>query len=297
MNTSVSPFHGLSALVPGLVALVALLGAAGSAEARRPIGPIVPGPVLGDIELVCGGARCQEVVAHGQRWVVGSMGERYGLALVNRSDLWLEAVVTVDGRSILDGERRSSRSRGYLIPPRDRVVVDGWRVNRDSVAAFRFTSVGDSYAARMGDASEVGVIRVDFYPERASTWVPRRDPWLERSGRTEPGRAIDDGSDGDGGAGAARPAPKAAESGVARHFDRDRQGLGTEFGERRHQPISERDFERASSSPARTLVIRYDDRAGLVARGVLPERRPWRDPWDGRRDDGPWVQPPPGWQD
>lgn len=289
MATIVSSQFRFSALALGLVALMGAMGS--SAEARRPIGPIVPRPVLGDIELVCGGARCQEVSAHGQRWVVGSMGERYGLALVNRSDLWLEAVVTVDGRSILDGERRTSRSRGYLIPPRDRVVVDGWRVNRDSVAAFRFTSVGDSYAARMGDASEVGVIRVDFYPERASTWVPRRDPWLERSGRAEPGGGIDDEAD------AARPAPKAAESGVSRHFDRDRQGLGTEFGERRHQPISERDFERASSSPARTLVIRYDDRAGLVARGILPERRPWRDPWDDRRDDGPWVQPPPGWDD
>lgn len=288
MNTIPSSLRRLSVLVLGLGALI---GAAGAAEARR---PIVPRPVLGDIELVCGGARCEEVHAHGQRWVVGTMGERYGLALVNRSDLWLEAVVTVDGRSILDGERRTSRSRGYLIPPRDRVVVDGWRVSRDSVAAFRFTSAGDSYAARMGDASELGVIRVDFYPERASAWVPRRDPWLDRSGGAEPGRAIDDDH---AGADEARPSPKAAEGGVARHhFDRDHQGLGTQYGERRHQPISERDFERASSSPARTLVIRYDDRAGLIARGVLPRPRPWRDPWDDRRDDGPWVQPPPGWE-
>lgn len=278
-----SSLQRLSALALGLGLLV---GASDSAEARR---PIVPRPVLGDIELVCGGSRCEEVVAHGQRWVVGSMGERYGLALVNRSDLWLEAVVTVDGRSILDGERRTSRSRGYLIPPRDRIVVDGWRLNRDAVAAFRFTSVGDSYVGRMGDVSEVGVIRVDFYPERASAWVPRRDPWLEHSGGGEPGRDIDDLAD------KARPAPKAAEGGVSRHdFERERQGLGTEFGERRHQPISERDFERASSSPARTLVLRYDDRAGLVARGVLPGRRPWhREP----SPDGPWVQPPPGWQD
>ncbi|HRE91925.1 MAG TPA: hypothetical protein PK095_22590, partial [Myxococcota bacterium] len=98
----------------------------------------------------------------------------------------------------------------------------------------------------------------------------------------------------------AGPSPKAAESGVSRHhFDRERQGLGTEFGERRHQPISERDFERASASPSRTLVIRYDDRAGLIARGVLPSPRPrpWRDPWHDPSPEGPWVQPPPGWRD
>lgn len=280
----------------GLLALLlSTLSAPALGHSRRPPGPItpiVPARAHGNIELVCRGAPCEEVVSRGQRWVVGELGERYAIALVNRSDLWLEAVVTVDGRSILDGQRRSSTSRGYLVPPRDRVVVDGWRVDRSSVAAFRFTTTGDAYASRMGDRSELGVIRVDFYPERtSSTWVPRPrpspTPWdlpRDQEGRADPMREADEGA----GDFAERPRSSAAKGAPA--WDRDtRQGLGTQYGEQRHQPISERSFERASSTPSQTLVLRYDDRAGLRARGVLPRpSRPWR-------DDGPWVPPPPGW--
>jgi hypothetical protein len=262
-----------------LIVLLSLLVFAPSSQAHRPIVP----RGLGDIELLCGGSRCEEVTAHGQRWVVGSFGERYEIALINRSDLWLEAVVTVDGLSILDGLRSSSRSRGYLIPPRDRVVVDGWRVSRDAVAAFRFTSVGDSYAGRIGDSSDVGAIRVDFYPERRTrTWMPPPEPWEgRRAPDASPGHSIDDFAAGD--SDRPRTAEKSAGAPASR-WERDtRQGLGTQFGEERHQPVSERDFERANPhQPSQSLALRYDDRAGLVARGVLP-----------RRDDRHWVRPPP----
>ncbi len=258
-----------------LVLLLVLLAA--PAEARSPIRH----QAMGEVELICGGSRCDEVAAHGQRWVVGTFGQRYEIALINRSDLWIEAVVTVDGRSILDGLRSTSRSRGYLIPPRDRVVVDGWRVSRESVAAFRFTSVGDSYAARVGDASDVGAIRVDFYPERrTTTWTPRPTPWEGRA----PGAPIDDHAED------SADRPRAGEGKAARSsplWDGDgetRQGLGTQFGEERHQPVSERDFERAGTHPSQSIVLRYDDRSGLINRGVI-----------GGRRDGRWVQPPPYW--
>jgi hypothetical protein len=43
------------------------------------------------------------------------------------------------------------------------------------VAAFRFGSVRDSYAARKGDAQNVGVIGVAFFAEEGSGY-----PWIER---------------------------------------------------------------------------------------------------------------------
>lgn len=237
---------------------------------------------FGEISLVCDGSPCQELGARGQRWVVGEYGQRYTIALINRSDVWLEAVVTVDGRSILDGDRMSSRSRGYLLAPRARVEVEGWRVSSDNVAAFRFTSVGDSYAGRIGDASDAGQIRVDFYPERTrEVWVPtpphRPEPW---------GGAFPE-EDGDG----AKRAPRAADEARAaapRWESEDHQNLGTRFGERRWQPVSQRDFERADRfHPAQSIVLRYDDARGLRQRGILPRPR-----WD---DDG-WVPPPPRWE-
>src|SRR6185503_2691427 len=77
------------------------------------------------------------------------------------------AVVSVDGRDVIDGTTADYRNkRGYLISPWDSLTIDGWRISHESAAAFRFSSVADSYAARTGSAREVGVIGVAVFPER-----------------------------------------------------------------------------------------------------------------------------------
>src|SRR5688572_11490138 len=75
-------------------------------------------PPVGDVEvrLVCEGG-CNEVRHRGQRYVAGEYGERYGISLTNRTGRWVEAVVSVDGRDVVDGLRISPRSRGYLLAP------------------------------------------------------------------------------------------------------------------------------------------------------------------------------------
>lgn len=232
-----------------------------------------------DVELLCDGSRCDEVRHRGQRYVVGEHGSRYAIALTNRSGGWVEVVVAVDGRSVTDGQRIGTRSRGYLLPPNDRIELEGWRMNHDEVAAFRFTSVGDSYAGRIGDAAQAGTIRVDVYPERR-----RPDVWVPPP---QPRRFYNEGD--------ARPTPEdapaksrvgAAESSDgARWHDRREQNLGTQYGETRTQRVEQRDFDRADPNhPAQSLTLRYDDRRGLASRGVLdePHRREVR-----------WVPPPP----
>ena len=67
--------------------------------------------------------------------------------------------------------------------------------------------------------------------------------------------------------------------------------LGTQFGERRWSPVDEVDFERADPArPAAVISLRYDDHAGLVAKGVpVPPR--WVPEPPPRR----WVPPPPAY--
>lgn len=225
------------------------------------------------VSLVCGGSPCDEVGARGQRWVIAEYGQRYAIALTNHSDTWVEVVIAVDGRSVTDGARIGSGSRGYLIAPRDRLELEGWRVNMEEVAAFRFTSVGDSYAGRVRDASAVGQVRVDVYPERRTrAWVPPPEP--------RPSRWLED----------ERPAPSSSESSQKSHARREDDGgqnLGTQYGETREQRVVMRDFERGART--QSLTLRYDDRRGLTAKGVLGPT--WR-AWDERRDER-WVPPPP----
>lgn len=103
----------------------------------------------------------------GGRWfVIGEQGRRYSIVLRNETDYRLEAVVSVDGLDVMDGRAASIGKRGYILRPRERLVIDGWRRSMESVAAFRFSSVRDSYAEqRHGDARNVGVIGVALFNE------------------------------------------------------------------------------------------------------------------------------------
>ena len=62
------------------------------------------------------------------------------------------------------------------------VEIDGWRKSMDEVAAFYFTALPDSYAARTGRPDNVGVIGVALFREE-----PVFAPVLER----ESGNAAD----------------------------------------------------------------------------------------------------------
>jgi hypothetical protein len=86
---------------------------------------------------------------------------------------------------VLDGGPRSFAKRGYLIEPWSTLRVEGFRRNLDEVAAFRFGSVADSYAAQKGQENNVGVIAVAIFPERG--WSPpSREREAERRRRADP---------------------------------------------------------------------------------------------------------------
>jgi hypothetical protein len=102
----------------------------------------------------------------GRRHVEGRDGERYTIEIANRSGNRVEAVATVDGLDVMTGRPGAFDSRGYILGAWSSFRIDGFRKNLDQVAAFRFGSVADSYAAHKGDASNVGVIGVAFFAER-----------------------------------------------------------------------------------------------------------------------------------
>jgi hypothetical protein len=111
----------------------------------------------------------------GRRHVEGRDGERYTIELANRTRERIEAVATVDGLDVMNGRPGSFENRGYILGPWSSFRIDGFRKNLDQVAAFRFGSVADSYAARKGDDSNVGVIGVALFAERGV-----RREWFDR---------------------------------------------------------------------------------------------------------------------
>jgi len=254
---------------------------------------------------------------NGHTWVLGNRGKRYRIKVHNHSNRRIEAVISVDGRDAIDGKRARSTKRGYVINAHDHLLVDGFRVSMSNVATFRFSSVADSYAARMGSDREVGVIGVAIYQERRRpVQLPRPRSWY-KSRRWRP----DDADSGREGA-TAKADPPAESSASAkgdsgalrsksasRHpprMSRERPGLGTRFGERRHAPATSVAFRRARSwRPNRVLSLRYNNARGLIAMGFdVHRRRAARREQRRRQSARPFMDvprsfaaPPPGWRD
>jgi hypothetical protein len=124
-------------------------------------------------------------------WAVGDPDDRYSLAVANDTASAFEVVASVDGLDIIDGSAASFSKRGYIIDPFSSVVIDGWRTSEETVAAFRFSSIEDSYSERMGDGRNIGVIGAAFFREAPQEWEEWRSPeetWRRDRADPFPGR-------------------------------------------------------------------------------------------------------------
>ena len=119
----------------------------------------------------------------GRRLVAGAADSTYSIQIKNRSRSTLEVVASVDGLDVMDGASAAYNKRGYLIAAGESLDIDGFRTSHHSVAAFKFSSVANSYAnLRHGDTRNVGVIGLAVFTQRGVdpwTWMPeevsRRD--------------------------------------------------------------------------------------------------------------------------
>jgi hypothetical protein len=268
---------------------VALVGACGSSYADSPAyrtgaDPERPGPSYSPyrVEIVGNGSyRLPTYHYNGRSYVLGGIGERYRIRVVNPTSRRVEAVVSVDGLDAIDGKTAGFEKRGYVIAPYGEVQIDGFRTSMDDVATFRFSSVRDSYAGRKGNDRNVGVIGVAFFPERerprpiSRPIEPKRYP-RSYEGAAPPSAAPQGAAPYDGeysGRDESAAPRSAAKSRVP--TPSERPGLGTEFGERRYSSVDYTTFQRASASTPSTVVeLRYNDREGLIALGVPVDDEP-----------------------
>lgn len=176
----------------------------------------------------------------GVTYVMGDMGGRYNVRVTNGSNERVEVVLTVDGRDAVSGENGDWRNqRGYIVPPYGSIVVDGFRKNYSEVAAFRFTTRGDSYSGRRGTPQNAGVIGAAVFREafqRPQAIAPPPQPYPHPTWGHRGGDEFEYHADAD--------APK-----------KDLGGLGTGsggggFAERREAPAASAPAEEAAQGAA-----------------------------------------------
>ncbi len=101
----------------------------------------------------------------GQVYAIGGIGQRYMIAIENHTTERYEVLASVDGLDVIDGSDASFSKRGYVVDPYTSFVIEGWRTGDETVAAFRFSALEESYAAQTGRPRNVGVVGVAFFQE------------------------------------------------------------------------------------------------------------------------------------
>ncbi len=218
------------------------------------------------------------VYAHrGRLYVPGTPGEKYSLLVASKSSTRLLGVVSVDGVNVITGETATPAQSGYVLEPRGSVDISGWRKNMGEVAAFVFTPLPESYAARTDRPDNVGVIGVAVFREYQPPRPPASLQQPAPSGAR--GDAARESSAGD----AARDSAAAPEASI-RAMPKPEEKLGTGHGEREASAARWTDFRRASERPSEVISIYYDSRANLIARGIIaPAPRAEPNPFPGFR--------------
>ena len=269
--------------MPTRRALLTLLAAAAASACSSP--PAAAVGSLVDMQIVdrSRGETLSTWRHRGTSYVAGRPGDRYAVRLTNRSPGRVLVVLSVDGVNVVSGETASTEQTGYVLGPWASAEITGWRKSYSEAAAFYFTALPDSYAARNDRPDNVGVIGAAIFRERVVQ--PAQRPFESQppvaSGRLdgptlqEPerraqgaGTAADAASEHSAAAPASPPAMRDRES-LAKA-----EKLGTGHGEREYSPTTQTTFERASSQPNEIVQVRYDSYANLLASGVIQRARP-----------------------
>jgi hypothetical protein len=261
------------------------------------------------VEIIQKGKVLRTIHHEGTAYVESPKKGKYSLRVRNSGPRRRLAVVSVDGVNVVNGEDAGHDGPGYVLAPFSTVDIPGFRRDGDKVAAFRFKEQGESYAAQTGrGTSNVGVIGLAVFDEKVVQRVApppvviheHHYPWVVTpvygkpypasftttthssepigvyscaEGAQAPEPVVLGSTSRGGGVKSrcARRRPQKVGNGVLRKETVD---VGTAYGEEVTFHTTDTEFERASSSPAVVLSLRYATRQRLESWGVPLNEQP-----------------------
>lgn len=254
---------------------------------------------LYEAEVRVRGKSLREVEHKGVTYIEGRRKSTYELWFRNNSYSRILVVPSVDGLSVMDGKPAGVDSSGYVVEPRGEITIPGWRLNNTSAASFEFLPRGDkqnpTYVEALKsegvnlDEKNQGLIGFMVFREEIRIPVIRpnwtyidhsvRDRWYT-SGQTPHDvnwgqsvlRGVSSGANSTLGAASVNSVTMAQTKSAVTHSVDDAvlsssSSMGTGFGKETEFRTTTTEFERDKSSVV-TMVIEYDTRQALAARGV-----------------------------
>src|SRR4051794_37500766 len=133
------------------------------------------------VEILVDGRPAAEYAARGRRYIEALENAEYELRIHNSTASRVAVALAVDGLNTIDARHTSAwDAHKWVIEPYGTITVRGWQMSSDNARHFYFTTERDSYAAKLGQAANLGVISAVFFRERGQPVVitpPRPKPW------------------------------------------------------------------------------------------------------------------------
>jgi hypothetical protein len=237
-----------------------------------------------EVDVLVDGRSLTEYAARGRRYIEALENAEYEVRVHNPTGSRVAVALAVDGLNSIDARHTSAwDGHKWVIEPYGTIHVRGWQMSGQSARRFYFTTERDSYAARLGQASNVGLITAVFFRERRPVTimpVTPRPTYKEDRARDErsaptAGNAGEPNVQSEAGRDAAKqrsgqsyppPDDESAATGIGRSVRNDVQWIKLDL----------------DSRPAGEITIRYEYRASLVRLGIIPRDYPRPDVLDRR---------------
>ncbi|MEK6282896.1 MAG: hypothetical protein AABN95_21265 [Acidobacteriota bacterium] len=228
-----------------------------------------------ELEILVNGRPLEEYQARGKSYVEAIGGAEYEVRLRNTLPYRVAVALSVDGLNTIDARRTTAwNASKWIVEPYGTISIGGWQMSSQRARRFYFTSERDSYGAKLGQTSNLGVISAVFFRERRPLVIPVTPPPQPRPLYEEDGRRNDKNKAPSSGAssessavqrrGQIAPVPddEYAATGIGRSVQNDVRWVNMEL----------------ESRPAGELVIRYEYYPALVRMGIIPRRYTQPDP-------------------
>jgi hypothetical protein len=243
-----------------------------------------------ELQILVNGSPITEYFHDNNYFVEGRESTEFSIQIKNSSFEDIEAIISLDGLSILDGKQAGNKSSGFVVKAYNSAKLDGWAISNQQAKAFFFTAGSNSYAAKTKKASNIGVIGAMIFRKKQPKMVWRNNllqtnqtPWNVVTGpRLNQVSASISASASATGAIAFNSASADAEN-----------NLGAGWGDTISQTLVNVNFERRDpDNPDSLMAIYYDDRKGLERRGIVLDRsKSYSDPFPAYSS-SKFCQPP-----